>query len=177
MDVQEWHKPPYKVSTDPSLIPLETLNGFLDSEGMSWARPLPEADLLKTVQNSLNFGLYDTAAPAGSKESLIGYARCITDYTTFLYLTDVYVSPSLQGRGLGKFLCGCVKEVADEMPFLRRIMALTGDWERSVPFYKEVIGLETMETPPEAKEGEKRGGFAVLSKIGRGNPRYQEATV
>ena len=175
METREWSRGAYKVSTDASLLPLDTLNSFFASDGMYWASVLPEDVLLKTIQNSLNFGLYEASTGAASGADglkLVGYARCITDYTTFMYLTDVYVSPDLQGKGLGKWMCGCVKEVVDEMPHLRRIMALTADWARSVPFYHECMGLTTIDTPPPAQEGQQRHGLAVLTKIGRGHAQY-----
>lgn len=34
----------------------------------------------------------------------VGFARVITDYTTFAYLADVFVIKSHQGKGLGKWL-------------------------------------------------------------------------
>jgi Acetyltransferase (GNAT) family len=61
-----------------------------------------------------------------STPELIGFARCITDHITFLYLTDVYILPVWQGQGLGKWLIQCVQDVVEGMEWLRRVMALTG---------------------------------------------------
>jgi len=98
--------------------------------------------------------------------NLIGFARCITDFTTFSYLTDVYILPAHQGTGLGKWLVRCLGEVHDEMPFLRRSMLFTSDWERSVPFYETVLGMRVLG----AGAGREGGGPAVMQKLGPGFP-------
>ena len=105
----------------------------------------------KALGNSLCFGLYDTKASLNSngtsealqsKEKLTGLARCVTDFTAFLYLTNVYVLSYYQGEGSGKQIVRCVGEVHNSMPYLRRSMLFTMDWETSVPFYKTVLGME-----------------------------------
>lgn len=179
--IKTWTKDTYHISTDPSLIPIPTLNTWFASSEFYWAKPLPENVMLQTLQNSLCFGLYSSSKDEihGSKElkekeggnerEFIGLARLITDYTTFAYLTDVFILPSHQGHGLGKWLISCVKEVTDEMKYIRRSMLFTGDWERSVPFYEEVLGMSVMES----SVGEKRG-LAVMERKGRGSPWFVE---
>ena len=101
--------------------------------------------------------------PVADNLEFIGLARCITDYTTFLYLTDVWVDPVHQGSGLGRWLISVVQQAIESMPFLRRSILFTGDWQRSVPFYKELMGMDVLET----KQGE---GLAVMERKGRGHP-------
>lgn len=178
-----WSHNTYLISTDPSLLPIADLNAVFATDLVYWANPLPSAVMRETLSNSLCFGLYDTSTapplpssdPAQSPENekekekgmkLIGFARCVTDFTTFSYLTDVYVLPGHQGKGLGKWLIGCVGEVHDEMPFLRRSMLFTSDWERSVPFYEEVLGMRVLG----ASKGREGGGPAVMQKLGPGFP-------
>ncbi|ETN43232.1 uncharacterized protein HMPREF1541_02391 [Cyphellophora europaea CBS 101466] len=79
----------------------------------------------------------------GGGAPLIGFARVITDGVTFAYLTDVYVLEEWRGRKLGEWLVGCVNEVMDEMPHLRRIMGILGD-KGMATFYQRVMGLEIM---------------------------------
>ena len=87
---------------------------------------------------------------ASSAPELIGFARCITDHTTFLYLTDVYVLPAWQSQGLGKWLIQCVQSVVEEMPYLRRTMAITGGIDApegaggmgdTLQFYKQLMKM------------------------------------
>ncbi|KAB8070404.1 hypothetical protein BDV29DRAFT_180930 [Aspergillus leporis] len=166
-----WTKGAYLISTDASLIPLPTLNEWFASDDFYWANPLPLAILRETVKNCLCFGLYHTPGQQNGTAKpdieFIGIARCVTDYTTFVYITDVYVHPSHQGRGVGSWLVECVGETIDAMPYLRRSMLFTMDWVRSVPFYEKILGMSVQES----KNGE---GMAMMMRKGRGYPQYTE---
>lgn len=71
----------------------------------------------------------------------IGLARLITDRVTFAYLTDVYVLPGHQGKGLGRWLLSCVgQHVAASCPRLRGFVLFTHG-ERAVRFYEAVLGM------------------------------------
>jgi Acetyltransferase (GNAT) family len=113
-----------------------------------------------------------TSLDASSTLNFLGIARCVTDYTTFVYLTDTYVSPLLQGKGLGTWLVSCVQEVVDSMPHLRRSLLFTGDWERSVPFYEKHMGMTVLESK-RSKDGKSGKGVAVMMRLGKGSPAYQ----
>lgn len=188
---QSWTKDGYLISTDISLIPVTDLNRIFDSPEFYWGKPLPEACMLEMLQNSLCFGLYKTnnkdlvqtsvsqqhtaqACPLESdKENqahlspslFLGFARCITDYTTFAYLTDVWIDPTVQGNGLGKWLIGCVREVIEKMPHLRRTILFTANWGQSVPFYKRLINMDVVEM----KLGQ---GLALMERKGPGHPNF-----
>lgn len=122
---------------------------------------MPSDVLRETLENSLCFGLYQQHQNP-SILKFIGVARCITDFTTFVYLTDVWVDPECSGKGLGKWLINCVQSVIDGMPHLRRSMLFTSDWKRSVPFYRELMGMELITLP---KEGEETG-VAIMQHKG-----------
>lgn len=89
---------------------------------------------------------------------MIGFARVITDYVTFAYLTDVYVLPEWQGSGLGKWLIECVQGVFEGMPHLRRSMLVTGAGGPGVGFYEKAMRMEGM------REGE----LLAMSWVGPG---------
>lgn len=172
-----WTNNKYLITTDPSLIPITILNEAFASEDVYWATPLPEHVMREMLQNSLCFGLYEldrneSTAAAGASESMpsfIGIARCITDFTTFVYLTDVYIDPLYQGKGLGTWLVSCVQEVVESMPYLRRSLLFTGDWKRSVPFYEKVMGMTVLECK-KGENGKSGQGLAVLMRRGKGDP-------
>lgn len=65
--------------------------------------------------------------------------RVITDDVTFAYLTDVYVLPEYQGKGLGRWMLGCLDEAIKAWPQLRRFMLVTSS--RSIDLYKETIAV------------------------------------
>ncbi|KAF5854749.1 hypothetical protein ETB97_012266 [Aspergillus alliaceus] len=123
---ETWTKGPYLISTDTSLVQPQILNEWFASDEFYWANSLPLNVLEKMIQNCLCLGLYyqpSKPQESGAKTDLefIGIARCITDYTTFVYLTDVYVHSDHQGKGLGSWLVKCVGEIIDTMPYVRRI--------------------------------------------------------
>jgi GNAT superfamily N-acetyltransferase len=74
----------------------------------------------RAIEHSLPFGLY---APSGEQA---GFARAISDRATYAYLADVYVETEHRGRGLGKFLVGCVLG-HPELQALRRWALATDD--------------------------------------------------
>ncbi|KAI0595200.1 hypothetical protein F4775DRAFT_570549 [Biscogniauxia sp. FL1348] len=176
-----WQRDGYFISTDPALISIPRLISIFASDEVYWTSPLPEPHMREMIESSLCFGLYKQQLQSPSHNSsnqspptspasphhqlLVGFARCVTDFTSFLYVTDVWVEPSLQGQGLGGWLVGCVQEVIETMPYLRRSMLLTGDWERSVPFYEKLMGMELMKS----RKGE---GLAVMERKGPGHPSY-----
>jgi N-acetylglutamate synthase-like GNAT family acetyltransferase len=96
------------------------------------------------VANSVCFGVYEGAAT-------IGFARVVTDLSTYGYLTDVVVTPWRRGRGIGSWLTDCVLAHPDLQGF-RRLALITRDAEDLYARAGFVVGagaLVYMErTPP-----------------------------
>ena len=145
---------PYTISSTSSLLSLPAINAASASPQCYWARSLSPTDLETLITNSFCLGLYyttpaplqdsDSTSPTTTiKENLsqIGFARLVTDYVTAAYLTDVYVLPAHQGKGLGKWLIEITAEVLEGMPELRRALLLTGKG-RPEKFYGEVLGAK-----------------------------------
>lgn len=170
LQARSWRKDQFLVSTDPSLFPTSTLIDAFDSEDFYWAKTLPPQAMREIIENSLSFGLYEQLRPDDSAQStttlkLVGIARCVTDFITFAYLTDVWVDPAYQGKGLGTWLVQCVQEILEAMPHLRRSMLCTSDWGRSVPFYEKLMGMELV--MPQRGEGR-----VFMERKGKGHPSY-----
>jgi GNAT superfamily N-acetyltransferase len=89
----------YLISTDRTRLDLGALYEYLSRS--YWAQGRSLAVIEMSIEHSLCFGLY-----AGEQQ--VGFARVVTDYATFAWLCDVYVLESHRGRGLGKWLVGCV---------------------------------------------------------------------
>lgn len=87
----------------------------------------------KSLEHSLCFGVYYHSqsaqhvaqAPPPSVQQ-VGFARVVTDYATFAYLSDVFVAEAHRGKALGKWLLECIMEYA-ELQDLRRWMLATAD--------------------------------------------------
>lgn len=94
---------------------------------------------------------------------MIGFARVITDYVTFGYLTDVFVLAEHQGRGLGRWLLECLNEVLESWPELRGFILLASD-PHAIKLYAETLGTKDM------RDGDSKSLF-VLEKAGPAQQR------
>lgn len=94
-----YHKAPFRVSTDPVRLDLDVIHGFLYH--CYWSPGIPRELVAQAIHHSLCFGLYE-------EERQIGFARVVTDYTSFAYLADVFVLPDQRHQGLGVWLIDCV---------------------------------------------------------------------
>ncbi|KAI6756131.1 hypothetical protein HG530_011867 [Fusarium avenaceum] len=171
---RSWRRDSYLIFTDPSIIPLAGVVAIFTSDEFYWTKPLPEDAMREMIESCLFFALYDTKQsatnsgmqePSDETRKLVGIARGITDFTTYIYLIDVWVDPAYRGQGLGKWLMECVREVTESMPHLRKTMLVTGDWERTVPFYETIMDMKVTE----GQRGETR---AIMERRGRGHPKF-----
>ncbi len=105
------------VDTDPRRLDVPLIHAFLTSS--YWARGIAIERVRQSIEHSLCFGLYD----AGRQ---VGFARVISDYTTFAYLADVFVVESHRGRGLSKQLMMAMR-AHPRLQHLRRWMLVTRD--------------------------------------------------
>jgi len=94
---QEWHQGDYLISTDPSRLDLDIVHGFLRRS--YWAADRPPETVRRSVEHSLNFGLYYTM-----DRRQVGFARVVTDFATFAWLCDVFIDEAHRGHGLGSWL-------------------------------------------------------------------------
>lgn len=74
----------------------------------------------------------------------VGFARFVTDHVTVFYLTDVYVEPDSRGKGLGKWLISCCREILDSKPHLMRAMLMASPGEGK-DFYEKTLGMRDMQ--------------------------------
>lgn len=107
----------YLVSDAPDRLDIDAIHRFLGQA--YWARGIERPTLERAIRHSLCLGLY---AP----DAQIGFARVVTDRTTFAYLMDVYVLESYRGRGLGRWLMECVLH-HPELQIVRRWLLATRD--------------------------------------------------
>ena len=92
----EYAKSKYVISNDRSKLDIPLIHKFLLKEAY-WSKDIPYNLVQKSIENSLNFGLY-------LNENQIGYAKVISDFSTITHLGDVFILESYRGKGLGKFL-------------------------------------------------------------------------
>jgi len=82
----------YRLSFDKNELQLDVIHGFL--KGAYWSEGIPKATVKKAIEGSFCVGCYNDS------DDQVGFARIITDKTTFAYLADVFVLPDHRGQGL-----------------------------------------------------------------------------
>lgn len=116
--ILEWENDGYLLSTDKSKIELEIVHSYLSNESY-WAEGIPIETVKRSIDHSLCFGIY-------FDNGQVGFARIISDFTTFAYLADVFVLPGHRGKGLSKWLMKIIMEYPD-LQGLRRFLLTTMD--------------------------------------------------
>jgi GNAT superfamily N-acetyltransferase len=104
------------ISTDKEKFDIKMIYEFLSQS--YWANNRTLEQVKESIKHSLCFGVYQS-------EAQIGFARIITDYSTFSYLVDVFIIPEFRGLGLGKWLVETIFSL-DEVKSVR-CMLLTTD--------------------------------------------------
>lgn len=107
----------FLISTDRSKLDLDVIHKFLARS--YWAAGVPRATVVRSIENSLCFGVYDGAEQ-------VGFARIISDFATFAYIADVFILEPYRERGLGKELMASIMAHPD-LQGLRRWSLATRD--------------------------------------------------
>ena len=108
----------YEISTDAHRLNVGVVHKFL-AEDSYWSPGIPRATVERAIQNSLCFGVFPRAKQ-------IGFARVVTDKSTFALLADLFILEAHRGKGLSKWLMRCVVGHED-LQGLRRLLLLTSD--------------------------------------------------
>ncbi|MFZ4712212.1 MAG: GNAT family N-acetyltransferase [Bacteriovoracaceae bacterium] len=117
MQILEKKRDNFLISTNQELLDLNQTHQMIAES--YWATNIPKDIFERSVRNSLCFGLYDV-------NMQIGFARVITDYATFAYLGDVFITSKYRGMGLSKWLMDSIMEHPD-LQGLRRFCLGTKD--------------------------------------------------
>ena len=108
---------PIEITTNPARIDVDAALALLRQT--YWAKAMPRETLAKAIEHSLCFGIL-------SDDTLVGLARVVTDRSTFAYLTDVVIAPSMRGQGLAHRLMNEILSHPD-LQGLRRFALITSD--------------------------------------------------
>jgi GNAT superfamily N-acetyltransferase len=110
----------YEISTDPGRVDRERVHHWLSTDAY-WALGRTREKQDRAIDGSLNFGVHETVS--GEQ---VAYARVITDRATFGWLCDVYVAPSVRGKGVGSALVAAVRDEMRQYG-VRRVLLATHD--------------------------------------------------
>jgi N-acetylglutamate synthase-like GNAT family acetyltransferase len=89
----------FLISTDQTKLDVDVVHNFLTRS--YWAAGIPRTTVVRAIENSLCFGVYDNAKQ-------IGFARVISDFATYAYIADVFILEPYRERGLGKELMASI---------------------------------------------------------------------
>lgn len=89
----------YMISRDKTLLQSDKICALMKQT--YWASKRPQETILKSIEDSLCFGIYFNGIQ-------VGFARVVTDYATVYYLCDVIIDEAHRGHGLGKMLIEAV---------------------------------------------------------------------
>jgi len=106
----EWTRGSYRISDNNEELDLYYIVPALQET--YWAASRSPEVIEKSIANSLCFGLY-------SERRQIGFARVVTDGTTFAWICDVVVHPEFRGAGIGP---------ADAATHTRRARSVRAVW-------------------------------------------------
>jgi GNAT superfamily N-acetyltransferase len=115
--LMEWQRDGFTISTDAARIDRELVHRFLETS--YWAAGIPREVVDRSIENALCFGMYEETRQ-------VGFARVISDFTTFAYLADVFVLESHRGRGLAQWLMEAIL-AHPRLQGLRRWLLVTRD--------------------------------------------------
>ena len=97
---------------------IELIHQYLSQESY-WAKGISRKVVATSIENSLCFGVF-------TNNYQVGFARVISDYATFAYIADVFISEAHRGKGLSKLLMQTIIN-HPKLQGLRRIMLATKD--------------------------------------------------
>ena len=81
---------------------IDFIHGYL-SEQAYWAKGRSREQVLKSIENSMCFALFNDSRQ-------IGFGRVATDYVVFAWLMDLFIDPEYRGMGFGKALVRYILE-------------------------------------------------------------------
>jgi ribosomal protein S18 acetylase RimI-like enzyme len=91
----QWQHDGYELSDDKSRLDRAAICQWL--QATYWAASRSRELIEKSIEESLCFGMFCAGAQ-------VGFARAVTDHSTFAYICDVIIAPEHRGRGLGKWM-------------------------------------------------------------------------
>ncbi len=106
------------ISTDFARIDVNLVFDFLHNQAY-WCLGIPRDVVERAIHNSLCFGAYFDGKQAG-------FARVISDYATYAYLSDVFILPEYRNRGFSKRLMETIM-AHPKLQGLRRFHLVTRD--------------------------------------------------
>ena len=104
----------FTFSADKSKLDPSVIHAFLTES--YWSKGCSMDNVMRRIENALCFGVYEN-------DKQVGFARVITDKTTFAYIADVFILENYRGQGLSKQLVTFILEQPDLQNLKRWLLA------------------------------------------------------
>jgi len=85
-----------RINNDCAELDIKMIINYLQTKSY-WAKERTASAIIKSIENSLCFGVY-------LHDRQIGFGRAVTDKATVYYLADIFVLPEYQNKGIGRIL-------------------------------------------------------------------------
>lgn len=139
----------YRLSFAAQEIDAAAAHAFLTTA--YWCEGIPLATVQRAIDHSLCIALH------AEGQGQVGFARVVTDRTTFAYLCDVYVLQDHRGQGLADWMVQSLLAHPD-LQGLRRFMLFTRD---AHPLYAR-HGFKPLATPDRGMEVVRPGIYLTV---------------
>ncbi len=143
-------RPGYRLSFAAEDIDAVAAHAFLTTA--YWCGGIPLALIERAIANSLCIALHATG------QGQVGFARVVTDRTTFAYLCDVYVLQDHRQQGLADWMVQSLLAHPD-LQGLRRFMLFTRDARSLYARH----GFQPLATPERGMEVVRPGMYRQLT--------------
>jgi ribosomal protein S18 acetylase RimI-like enzyme len=121
---------PVRYAAEPD-IDVADFNRVLLDSGLGATRPVHDIDRMKQMLTEAD--LVVTARLDRPDRTLVGVARCITDFSWCCYLSELAVSSAAQGMGVGKGLIDETRRLLGP-----RVSLVLASMPESVGFYERI---------------------------------------
>ncbi|RKN81004.1 GNAT family N-acetyltransferase [Ulvibacterium marinum] len=125
----------FYIATEREKMDTPFIHKYL-SENSYWAKGRTMELVLKSMENSLCFGVFN------KNDQQVAFARLVTDYVVFAWLMDVFVDSEYASQGIGKML---VRHIV-QLPELRNVNGIGLRTNDAHGFY-EKFGFEKISEP------------------------------
>ncbi|MEO1260517.1 MAG: GNAT family N-acetyltransferase [Bacteroidota bacterium] len=108
----------FTIHTDPSLLNVRFIHQFLSEESY-WSEGVEKKDTKELLEDELCFGVFH-------KKEQIGFASVTSDFSSYAYISDVFIDKKFERQGLATWLLQCILS-HPRLKLLPEWMLLTDD--------------------------------------------------
>ena len=139
LDTERWEEQrgAYLLSFDKERLQLDRIENFIARQSY-WAKNRPLEVIKTSIQHSVCLGIYHHGRQ-------VGFARMVTDQSTFAWLADVFVDKEHRNQGLGKWLLEASIRFVDQRK-IRRMVLITKDAQSLYETYGDFAPLDDSNT-------------------------------